>query len=75
MHKCQTQRVSLPTVECSDEREERCFKLTKLEDTMVAVERCTTSLAQPRCTDVTLQLPAQTCVEQLKDYHSYGSAY
>eukprot|EP00095_Tigriopus_kingsejongensis_P006319 maker-scaffold61_size441589-snap-gene-3.35 protein:Tk06319 transcript:maker-scaffold61_size441589-snap-gene-3.35-mRNA-1 annotation:"hypothetical protein" len=68
VEKCETKRIQIPTVTCEDKKEERCFKLIALEETTQLIQKCTVSIAEPKCNEVSLNLPAQTCVEELKEY-------
>lgn len=72
VEKCETKRIKIPNVTCEDKKEERCFKLVALEETTQEIEKCTVSLAEPKCNQVSLQLPSQTCVEELKEYTGYS---
>ena len=58
----------LPRVECEESVEERCFKFIRLEPVTKTIEVCNTMLAEPKCNKVTVSLPAQKCVEELKSY-------
>ena len=58
---------------CEESTEERCFKLLSLDDTAKTIEKCTTTMAEPKCSKVTLDLPAQKCSEELRRVgQSYG---
>ncbi len=46
--KCETKKIQIPTVSCTETKEQRCFKLTTLKDTTETIEKCTTTLDEPR---------------------------
>lgn len=66
-HRCVKKKVKIPTVKCEQNTESRCFELVTLEETTQTVEKCTTNiLPDPDCSKVTLNLPQQVCVEQVR---------
>lgn len=68
--KCETKKVQIPEVTCENKEEERCFNLVALEESTETIQKCTTSIGEHKCSKVSLTLPAQTCVEELKEYES-----
>ncbi len=40
--------LQVPTVSCEETTEERCFNLINLEDTTMNIEKCHTTLAEPK---------------------------
>ena len=71
--RCETKKINLPSVSCEEEKEERCFTVVNLEEETEEIEKCITNLGEPKCNKISLELPAQKCEEQLKEYKStYG---
>jgi hypothetical protein len=65
---CVTKSIKIPTLSCEVVTEEKCVNQPQVQDTIVSVEKCTTSLGEPECHKVELTLPKQVCIELVYGY-------
>ena len=58
---CVTYSIDIDEVKCEDKIENRCFNVAKFVDATNVVDQVETVIGEPKCDQVTLSLPTQTC--------------
>merc|ERR1711902_190609 len=58
---CVTYSIDIDEVKCEDKIENRCFNVAKFVDATNVVDQVVTVIGEPKCDQVTLSLPTQTC--------------
>ena len=65
---CHTKTLKIPKLTCEVKIDKKCVNQPEVEDTVVTVEKCYTTVGHPECHRVELTLPKQVCKELVFGY-------
>lgn len=64
---CITKEIILPRIRCQQVKEKKCAAVPRTESADdIETDKCTVSIASPRCEDTHVKLPKQACLETFR---------
>ena len=63
--------ISVPTITCENISVEKCITVPAIGHAKISVTKCDAKLAAPACSNITLTLPKEVCIQTAPTYSHY----